>query len=131
MFVDAQVGRMLDALGRLGLDEKTIVVFWSDHGYHLGEHRGVWQKRTMFEQSTRTPLIVRAPWVSGNGQDCTRIVEFIDIYATVTALAGLKPNASLPGRSLVPLLARLSRFVEGGDFFILNFRQRWPTELLA
>lgn len=103
-FVDAQVGRMLHALEQLELDQKTIVVFWSDHGYHLGEHGGVWQKRTMFEQCTRAPLIFCAPWVSGNGQDCPRIVEFIDIYPTVTALAGLKPNPKLQGRSLVPLL---------------------------
>jgi uncharacterized sulfatase len=103
-FVDAQVGRMLDSLERLGLEEKTIVVFWSDHGYHLGEHGGVWQKRTMFEQCTRTPLIFRAPWAKGNGQDCANIVEFIDIYPTVTSLAGLGQTTKLPGRSLVPLL---------------------------
>lgn len=103
-FVDAQVGRLLDALDRLQLSESTIVVFWSDHGYHLGEHGGIWQKRTLFEQSARAPLIIRAPGVSGNGQACRRIVEFVDIYPTVTGLAGLQPPKDAAGRDLTPLL---------------------------
>lgn len=103
-FVDAQVGRLLDALKRLGLDDNTIVVLWSDHGYHLGEHNGVWQKRTLFEQAARAPLIIRAPGAKGNGQACRRIVEFVDLYPTVVDLAGLKVPRHLPGRSLRPLL---------------------------
>lgn len=104
-FVDAQVGRLLDALDELDLAEKTIVVFWSDHGYHLGEHGGVWQKRTLFEQSARAPLIIRAPDAPGNGTACRRIVEFVDIYPTVAAAAGLKAPDGLEGRNLVPLLS--------------------------
>ncbi|MFT5124698.1 MAG: iduronate 2-sulfatase [Verrucomicrobiales bacterium] len=103
-FVDAQVGRMLDALDTLGLADQTLVVFWSDHGYHLGEHNGVWQKRTLFEQGARAPLILRAPGAAGNGQACRRIVEFIDIYPTVMAYAGLPISEALDGRSLMPLL---------------------------
>jgi uncharacterized sulfatase len=88
----------------LKLADNTIVVLWSDHGYHLGEHNGIWQKRTLFEQASRTPLIIRAPNAKGNGTACTRIVEFVDIYPTLTDLAGLKPPKTLEGRSLRPLL---------------------------
>ncbi len=104
-FVDAQVGRVLEALDRLELAEQTIVVLWSDHGYHLGEHLGIWQKRTLFEESTRTPLIVRVPGAAGNGQSCSRIVELIDLYPTLADYAGLTYPEDLAGVSLRPLLS--------------------------
>lgn len=103
-FIDAQVGRLLDELESLGLAENTIVVFWSDHGYHLGEHNGVWQKRTLFEQGAQTPLIIRAPNLNGRGPS-RRIVEFVDVYPTLTELANVEPPNGLEGRSLTPLLA--------------------------
>lgn len=103
-FVDAQVGRLLDALDRLELADNTIVVFWSDHGYHLGEHDGIWQKRTLFEQAARAPLIIRAPGMAGQGQACRRIVEFVDIYPTLTKLARIDAPPNLAGRDLTPLL---------------------------
>ena len=103
-FIDAQVGRMMDALDRLDLADETIVVFWSDHGYHLGEHNGIWQKRTLFEQGARAPLIIKAPGAKGNGQACRRIVEFVDVYPTLTGLAGIPTPQAVEGRSLVPLL---------------------------
>ena len=103
-FVDSQVGRLMTALDELKLADNTIVVLWSDHGYHLGEHNGIWQKRTLFEQSARSPLIIRAPGMKGNGTASTRIVEFVDIYPTLTDLAGLKNPEGLEGRSLKPLL---------------------------
>jgi uncharacterized sulfatase len=103
-FVDAQVGRLLDALDDLGIAEKTIIIFWSDHGYHLGEHDGIWQKRTLFEQGARSPLIIRDPKASGNGQASSRIVEFIDIYPTLTEAAGIDTPSDLDGKSLMPLL---------------------------
>ena len=103
-FVDAQVGRLLDALDRLQLSDRTIVVFWSDHGYHLGEHDGIWQKRTLFEQGARAPLIIRNPSSKGNGQPCRRIVEFIDIYPTLTELVGIPTPQAVEGHSLVALL---------------------------
>ncbi len=103
-FIDAQVGRLLDALKRLGLEENTIVVLWSDHGYHLGEHGGVWQKRTLFEEGARAPLIIRAPDRKGNGQVCRRVVEFVDLYPTLTGLAGVGQPPGLEGRDLAELL---------------------------
>ena len=103
-FIDAQVGRMLDALDRLELTDNTIVVFWSDHGYHLGEHNGIWQKRTLFEQGAKAPLIIRNPKAEGKGQSCRRIVEFVDIYPTLTELAGLPTPKQVEGRSLKRLL---------------------------
>lgn len=103
-FVDAQIGRVLDALDKLKLADNTIVVLWSDHGYHLGEHLGIWQKRTLFEESARAQLIIRAPGFKGNGHACHRIVEFIDIYPTLADLAQLTPPSNLDGRSLRPLL---------------------------
>lgn len=101
--VDAQVGRLLSALDELGIAENTIVVFWSDHGYHLGEHDGIWQKRTLFEQASRAPLIVHAPGQQGQGA-CDRIVEFVDIYPTLTDLAGVDAPDNLAGRSLRRLI---------------------------
>nr|WP_146460681.1 sulfatase [Rubripirellula tenax] len=102
-FVDAQVGRLLDALDDLDLADDTIVVLWSDHGYHLGEHDGVWQKRTLFEQAARSPLIIRAPGQTACG-DCHKIVEFVDLYPTLTDLATIKSPPGLAGHSLRPLL---------------------------
>jgi uncharacterized sulfatase len=103
--VDAQVGRLLDALDRLDLARDTIVVLWSDHGYHLGEHLGVWQKRTLFEESARAPLLIRDPTARGNGSACARIVEFVDLFPTLAERCGLPRPAGLTGRSLQPLLA--------------------------
>jgi uncharacterized sulfatase len=102
-FLDANVGRLLDALDRLGLAENTVVVFISDHGYLLGE-RGQWMKQMLFERSARAPLIVAGAGLGAKGQASRRIVEFLDVYPTLADLAGLKPPAGLHGRSLVPLL---------------------------
>ncbi len=107
-FLDANVGRLLDALDRLGLADKTIVVFVSDHGYHLGE-RGQWMKMTLFERSARAPLIVSGPGVRAAGKGSSRIVEFLDLYPTLAAMTRLAPPAGLQGRSLVPLLENPAR----------------------
>jgi uncharacterized sulfatase len=103
--MDAQVGRVLDALERLGLAGNTTVVFLSDHGWLLGEHGGQWQKRSLFEESARVPLIVRAPGMKGNGQPCRRPVELVDLHPTLAELAGLSVQPRLEGNSLKPLLA--------------------------
>lgn len=102
-FVDAQVGRVLEALKRLDLADSTIVVLWGDHGYHLGEH-GLWRKNSLFEESARTPLIIASPGMKSDGRVCRRIVEFIDIYPTVVELAGLSVPKNIEGASLVPLI---------------------------
>jgi len=102
-FVDAQIGRLLDALDSLGLAKNTIVVFWSDHGYHLGEH-GLWFKQSCFEESAKCPLIISAPRISKTGKICTQIVELVDIYPTLADLTGLEPPEDLQGISLRRLL---------------------------
>jgi uncharacterized sulfatase len=104
LFMDAQVGRLLEALRRLGEEESTTVVFWSDHGYGLGEH-GQWMKQTVFEYAAGSPLLMCGAGVPARGQTCGRTVEFLDMYPTLADLCGLKDVPKrLHGTSLRPLL---------------------------
>lgn len=101
-YVDAQIGEVLDELDRLDLTDSTIVVFWSDHGYHLGEH-GLWAKTSNFELDARVPLIIATPQHPG-GQRADAVVELLDIYPTLADLCGVEPPDGLEGESLLPLL---------------------------
>jgi arylsulfatase A-like enzyme len=112
---DALIGRLLDELEHLGLAQNTIVVFWSDHGYKLGEHGG-WCKQTNYEIDTRAPLIIRMPGAQANGQPCRSLVEFVDIFPTLCELAGLPLPPKLEGKSLKPLLADAGAKVHDAAF---------------
>ncbi|MCG6156097.1 sulfatase [Rubinisphaera margarita] len=102
-FADAQVGRILDALKITGLDQNTVVVFTSDHGYHMGEH-GHWQKSTLFENATRVPLIIAGPGVEDRGGVAREPVEMVDFYPTLADLCGLKAPGTVQGDSLAGIL---------------------------
>lgn len=101
-YVDALIGRLVAELDTLGVADRTIIVLWSDHGFHLGEN-GSWGKHTNYELATRAPLLIVAPG-KPPGQVSSRLVEYIDIVPTVCALAGLPAPEDMEGRSLVPLL---------------------------
>ena len=102
-FMDAQIGRVLDKLKATGLDKNTIIVFTSDHGYHLGEH-GHWQKQTLFNDATRVPLIIAGPGIPKNKKIEKSPVELVDLYPTLMDLVDIKTPKFVQGKSLVPLL---------------------------
>lgn len=105
-YVDAQIGRVIDGLDKLGLAGNTIILLWGDHGWHLGDH-AIWTKHTNYEQANRIPLLVIAPGVTKPKQSTKQLAETVDIYPTLAELAGL-PMPEVPqtidGTSLVPVL---------------------------
>lgn len=111
-FCDTNVGRVLDALEKGPNAQDTIVIFWGDHGWQLGE-KNQWRKFTLWERSCRAPLMISAPGVSQRGADCTRVVEFVDLYPTMVELCGLPAKTGLAGKSLVPLLKDPKRAWDG------------------
>jgi len=100
--MDAQLGLVLDEIDRQQLWKNTIIIFWSDHGQHLGEHLGLWRKQTLFEESLHVPLIVCAP--GKRTGICSKFVELEDIYPTLLELSSLPLLSNLQGSSFVPLL---------------------------
>ncbi len=120
--VDTQVGLLLDALDRLELNENTIVVFVSDHGYHLGAH-GLWQKSDLFEGSTRVPLIVSAPGTPmARGKRTESLAELVDLYPTLSELCGLPQADHVSGKSLEPILRNPNRKVRDTAFTVTEAR---------
>ncbi len=102
-YFDAQLGRVLNELDALELRENTIVVFWSDHGYHLGEQT-LWAKTSNFELDARVPMIISVPGMPCPGTPTGELAELIDLYPTLNELCGLPPVCGLEGTSLVPVL---------------------------
>lgn len=100
--IDAQIGKLLDALEENGLDDNTIIVLWGDHGWKLGDYGG-WCKHTNFEMDTNAPLIISTPWME-KGLKTKSLAEFVDIYPTLCDLAGLEKPNHLEGQSLLPIL---------------------------
>jgi arylsulfatase A-like enzyme len=103
-YADAQIGQVLDALESSPARDNTIVVLFSDHGWHNGEKHH-WRKATLWEESTRVPFIIVAPGIAKPGSNCDRVVSLIDIYPTLRDLCGLDGKSELCGESLRPLLA--------------------------
>lgn len=102
-FSDAMIGRMLDSLDASAYRDNTVVILWSDHGYHLGE-KWHWHKQALWNRATHVPLIVSTPGMTKPGVQCARPVSLIDVYPTLTDLCGLPRPAGLDGQSLAPLL---------------------------
>lgn len=113
-FVDAQVGRLMAALDRLGLTENTIVVFWGDHGWKLGEF-GQWSKNSVYDVDTRVPLLLHGPGIR-RGVVSDSIVELIDVYPTLADLAGIPVPRDLDGASFVQLLDHSKTGHKGAAF---------------
>jgi arylsulfatase A-like enzyme len=152
--MDAQLGRILNALEENGLKDKTIVIFTSDHGYHMGEH-GYYQKLTLFEDSDRVPLIISYPGQTSKSQTTQSMVEMIDFYPTLSELAGITVPSFVAGKSMLPILEdphikiretaltqlvngyslrtdnyRFTRWLDGGnDMLELYDRKRDPAEM--
>ena len=104
LFASSQVGKVLAALESSGLAQSTLVIFFSDHGLHLGEH-GWWNKVALWERTTRVPLILAGPRVPSTGESSNAIVELLDFYPTITAWAGLRLPAIMPGKNLLAPVA--------------------------
>ena len=124
-FMDDQVGRILDELTSLGLEENTVVVFTSDHGYHLGEHT-FWQKSNLHEEVTKVPLIISVPGMKAGRSES--IVELVDLMPTLAELCDIKIPKGLHGKSLVPVLKNPSASVKDGALSFNNSGTSYRTK---
>ena len=116
-FMDEQVGRILDEVERLGLKDNTAIVFLSDHGYHLGEH-GFWEKSNLHEDITRVPLMVYIPGIKPGRT--SSITELVDIYPSLTELAGISTPEKVQGKSFVPLLEQTNKTIRTEALSLLS-----------
>ena len=114
-FIDAQVGRVLNQLDTLNLTQNTIVIFWGDHGFHLGEH-GLWRKNTLFEDSVRSPLIVSIPGQTHRNVNTDALVELVDIYPTLCDACQLPIPTEVEGISMVPVIEEPTRTWKAAAF---------------
>ncbi len=128
-YMDAQVGKVMNTLKEEGLEDNTIVIFTSDHGFHLGEHK-FWMKVSLHEESVRVPLIIKVP--GKKAAVCNSFAELLDLYPTISELAGLKTSKHLQGKSLVKTLNNPELKVretvfsvsQGGKSFLLR-TEKW------
>lgn len=126
-FMDAQVGRVIDELDRLKLREKTIIVFWGDHGYHLGE-KGKWSKAySLWDVGIRVPLIIAVPGRASQVSD--RVVQLLDLYRTLADLCGLPPPKQIEGRSLAPLLRNPKTKWNYPAFAVVQFQGKFGASV--
>ena len=131
--MDAQIGRVLRELKRLGLEQNTVISMYSDHGFHVGEHN-LWGKLTNYEIGTRVPLLFVTPDQAKRGQVVRQAVELLDLYPTLATLCGLKPPANLEGTNLAEYLHgrapaknfALSQFPRPVSY---NFKNRPPQRM--
>jgi arylsulfatase A-like enzyme len=123
-FSDAMLGRLLEGLESSEYADDTVVVLWSDHGMHMGEKDNI-EKFTLYERSTRVPLIVSAPGVTQPGMRCDQPVSLMDLYPTLVELAGFEPPSHLDGNSLVPQLEDPETATEP---VISSYRFGWAEE---
>ncbi|MGD8239114.1 MAG: sulfatase [Armatimonadota bacterium] len=123
-YADAQIGKVVAELERLGLDRNTVVILWGDHGFHLGEH-DLWCKTTNFELDTRVPLILSVPGMPRPGVTADALVEFVDIYPTLVELCDLPVPDGLEGTSMAPVLEDPDRPWKRAAFS--QFPRPWPS----
>lgn len=121
--MDAQVGRVIEAVDRLGFAENTVIVMTSDHGYHMYEH-GLWQKMSLFENSARVPLIIAAPGAAGNGASTEALAELVDLYPTLATACGLETPEYVDGVPLQPVLDDPTATVKEAAFTQVNRGRR-------
>ncbi|GJM33949.1 MAG: iduronate-2-sulfatase [Saprospiraceae bacterium] len=122
-YIDAQIGKLLDALEAEKLMDNTVIVMWGDHGFHLGDHT-LWCKHSNFEQATRIPLIFAGPGIAKDVVVAEQPVELVDVFPTLFELAGVKDPGYLDGKSLVPLLDNDDKTIIDRDYAISQYPRR-------